>query len=504
MTRRTGVRVLLFTCVDVRFVRVGRSVVLLLMLMVRVSAAQAQPGVEPAIEVRLTTIEQQIEILRRAVARLSPGAVAADPAREASVEGLEQQIGTLARELEVERARAAQTAHQAPAVGAGREGFVLRAADGSFQLRLRGYLQSDTRLYLADRQPAPDSFLLRRVRPVLDASLFSRFDLRLMPDFGEGKTVLQDAYLDARFHPYFQLRVGKYKAPMGLERLASAVDLRFIERGLPTSLVPNRDVGLMIHGDSPAGALTYALGVFNGVPDGASADADDHDGKDVVARAFVLPFKTSGSSSLQGLGVGFATSYGVQRGTATAPNVPAYRSGGQQMFFRFRSDGSDAGTTVADGVHVRVSAQGYYYRGRAGVIGEHVLSAQRLRRASVALMAHNTAWQVAGSYVLTGEKASYRGVTPARAFDVSTGGSGAVELVARYNALTVDADVFPFLANPAVSARSARAWATGVNWHLNTGVKISANYERTHFGAGAPAGRRATEHAVFGRFQVSF
>jgi phosphate-selective porin OprO/OprP len=474
------------------------------LLLLMASAAQAQPGAEPAIESRLAALEQQVELLRQAVQRLSSATAAALPTHDVSCEALEQETRNLTRQIEIERARAARAAAQAPGIRAGREGFALGAGDGSFQLRLRGYLHSDARLYVHDHEASADSFLLRRVRPVLEATLFSRFDFRLMPDFGDGKTVLQDAYLDARFHPYFQLRVGKYKAPMGLERLASAVDLRFIERGLPTALVPNRDVGLMIHGDSPAGALTYALGVFNGVPDGASADADDHDGKDVVARAFVRPFNASGYSSLQGLGVGFATSYGIQRGTATAPNVPAYRSGGQQIFFRFRFDGSDTGTTVADGVHVRVSAQGWYYRGRAGVIAEHVLSAQRLRRASVGLTAHNTAWQVAGSYVLTGERASSRGVAPARVFDVSTGGWGAVELVARYNALAVDPDVFPFLANPSVSARSARASATGVNWYLNTGVRISANYERTRFAAGAPAGRRATEHAVFGRFQVSF
>ena len=32
-----------------------------------------------------------------------------------------------------------------------------------------------------------------------------------MPDFGLGTTVLQDAYLDLRFSPEFQIRAGKYK-----------------------------------------------------------------------------------------------------------------------------------------------------------------------------------------------------------------------------------------------------------------------------------------------------
>ena len=40
------------------------------------------------------------------------------------------------------------------------------------------------------------------------------------------------------------LTAGKFKVPVGLERLESATDIRFIERGFPTSLVPNRDLGV--------------------------------------------------------------------------------------------------------------------------------------------------------------------------------------------------------------------------------------------------------------------
>jgi phosphate-selective porin OprO/OprP len=486
---------------------IRRLVALSLFVMLIAPAVRGQSPADNAVGDRLNAIESQLRELKQSLARLTPrpndgsDGAAADAAR---VEALEQQIKILARKMELEREQAAESAKQTPSIRAGRDGFSLRAPDGSFQLRLRGYLHSDARVYLDDRQNAADSFLLRRVRPIFEGTVFKQFDFRLMPDFGEGKTVLQDAYLDARFHRYFQVRAGKFKAPVGLERLASATEILFVERALPTALVPNRDVGVMLHGDSPRGRVTYAAGVFNGVVDGGSTDGDDQDGKDIVGRVFVLPFARAKSDALRGAGIGVAGSYGIQRGTAAAPNLATYKTAGQQTFFRYRSGGGEAGTTVADGVHARVSLQGYYYRGPAGLLAEHVLSSQRLRRGTQTIVARNLAWQVAGSWVLTGEKASYRGVTPARAFDRAAGAWGALELTARYNGLGVDPGVIPYFADPASSARSARAAAAGVNWYLNPSVKLAAEYERTQFRGGAAASNRPTEHDVLTRFQISF
>ena len=206
-------------------------------------------------------------------------------ALETQIEQLDQQIGIVSRQLEIEREQAGERAKTTPVVGAGREGFAMRSADGAFQLRLRGYIQSDGRFYADDHEAqGADTFLLRRVRPILEGTLFKNVDFRLMPDFGGGTTVLQDAYIDLRFTPAVKIRAGKFKTPVGLERLASATELLFVERALPTALAPNRDAGVLLFGDVLNARLNYSVGVVNGVVDGASADADDRDGKDAVAR----------------------------------------------------------------------------------------------------------------------------------------------------------------------------------------------------------------------------
>jgi phosphate-selective porin OprO and OprP len=325
-----------------------------------------------------------------------------------------------------------------------------------------------------------------------------------MPDFGEGRTVLQDAYLDLRFTTRFKVRAGKFKAPFSLERLVSASELTFVERGLPTTLAPNRDVGVMAYGDLFGARLSYFAGAFDGVVDGSSTDIDDRDSKDIVIRLFSHPFRTSKNPRVQGLGFGVAASQGTQRGTTAVPALAVYRTSGQQIFFRYLSDGTAAGTVLADGTRRRVSAQGYYYAGRLGVLAEHVHSSQDIRRGFAVGDADANAWQLAASWVLTGEDASYRSVTPKTAFEPASGTWGAFEVTGRYQDLRLAGDLFPVFANRAVSAERAQVGAAGLNWYLNRNVKVVFDYEEAHFSGGSALGDRAAAREFLSRLQFSF
>jgi phosphate-selective porin OprO and OprP len=394
-----------------------------------------------------------------------------------------------------------RTAGQA---NAGKDGFSLRSADGNFQLRLRGYVQFDGRFFQSDDQrPATDTFVLRRVRPIFEGTLYKIFDFRLMPDFGLGQTVLQDAYLEARFTPAFKVRAGKFKPPVGLERLQSATDLVFVERALPTNLVPNRDLGIQLGGDLAGGAATYAVGVFNGVVDGGNADADTNDAKDYAARVFFQPF-AKGKGPLKNLGFGIAGSTGKQEGTATAPNLPSYRTPGQQTFFSYRADGTAPDTVIADGDRTRFSPQAYLYTGPFGLLAEYVTSKQAVRRGTVTRDLEHKAWQVAASWVLAGGQPTYRSVNPKTVFDPQAGTWGAFEIAARYHQQELDEATFPVFANPASSASEATAWAVGFNWYLNRNLRLLFDYEDTSFTGGAATGDREDEKIFFSRFQISF
>ena len=472
------------------------------------AAAQTVDG-PPALQARIDALQRELLAIQalaagRAAAPSPEGAEKATTLEEAIV-ALDTQIKILARQVELDKEAAAERARTAPQPAAGRGGFSIQSADGNFRLRLRGYMQSDGRFFLNDRdQRGVDTFVLRRVRPVVEATMYGIFDVRVMPDFGGGSTVVQDAYIDARLSPKFKIRAGKFKPPVGFERLMSATELTFIERALPTSLVPNRDLGLMVHGDVVGGSLAYAVGLFNGVPDGGSADLDAQDGKEVAGRVFLQPFRTSRDSVWQGLGVGVAGSYGDQRGvSAAASGLPTFRTAGQTSFFAFRGEDAVLGPVLANGTRTRISPQVHYYYGAFGVLGEHVISSQEIRRGTRTTTLDNRAWQVAGSWVLTGETPSYRGVTPRTPFDLKAGTWGAFELTARYSALDLDAETFPTFANPATAASGAQAWAAGLNWLLNSGVKLQVNYERTRFES-AGTTSRPDEHDLLTRVQFAF
>jgi phosphate-selective porin OprO/OprP len=394
---------------------------------------------------------------------------------------------------------------RAPTIQAGPQGFALQSADGAFVLRLRGYFQSDARVFVDDgARPATSTILTRRIRPILEGTLWRFVDFRVMPDFAGGSATLFDANVDLRFRRAAALRVGKFKPPIGLERLQAATDLLFVERGLPNNLVPARDLGVQFFGEVGDATVRYAVGLFDGAPDLGNLDHDPGDDKDVAGRVFLEPFRSAGPRFLNGLGVGFAASTGIQNGATPSPFLPVYRSPAQQGVFTYRSDGTAGGTVLAAGRHTRLTPQGYWYGGPFGLLGEYVRSSQDVQLGTTVVGLHHTAWQLAGTWVVTGEKASHGSLEPARPFDPGGEGWGAVSLGVRYGQLSLDPDAFPLFADPATQILQARAWGLAVNWFLARGVRLQLNYEQTRFDGGAAAGDRPTERAFLARVQHAF
>ena len=440
----------------------------------------------------------------QATAQQASPSVTGSVSLEAQVNELDQQIRILQRlrELAADSAASAAKERVTPTASA-KDGFSLKSADGKYLLRFRGYFQSDGRLYPGTELTGGiDNLLIRRARPIVEATVGRYFDFRLMPDFGGITPAIFDAYWDGKFAPQFTVRAGKFKPPLGLERLQSATDISFAERGLPTNLVPSRDIGLQLAGDFSEGVFAYQLGIFNGVPDLANGGDDLSNAKDFAARVFVQPFKRG---SLQGLGFGLAGSTGFERGSTAATGLPTYRTPGQQTLFRYTSSTTTPANNVfANGERTRLSPQGYFYTGALGLLGEYVVSRNEVTQAGVSAKLEHAAWQAIGSFFLTGEKAGFRSPTPKRPFDLKEGGFGALELVGRYGELSLDPAAFPVYASASSSAQKAKALGVGVNWHFTRAVKFAVNYERTTFTGGAAAGDREPENAVITRFQTSF
>jgi phosphate-selective porin OprO/OprP len=428
----------------------------------------------------------------------------------------EQKIMVLERKLEIGDEAATSAKSSNAVVSAGPKGFSLKSADGKNQLKLRGTLHLDYR-NLSGTPPGTtvDTFLASRVRPTFEGTVAGIFDFRFMPDFGQGRTVIQDAWVNAKFAPGANLMLGKFKSPVGLERLQSANDMRWVQRAFPTALVPNRDIGLQLAGDVGEGRFSYQAAYLHGSNDGSSSetftDVDINDDKEYVLRLFTQPFAESDSFALRGLGFGIAGSYTDQVGSATQPLLPSYRTPGQATFFRYRAAGATAGT-IADGERTRIAPQAYYYVGAFGAMAEYTESQQDVSRVVTtgtrAGTVDSDAWQFAVSYFLTGEEAAFKGFQPKTRFSLSDGTWGAFEVKARVQQINVSDDAFAggadSFADPLASASRADSYGIGLNWYLNENLKWLFDVERTTFEGGAATGDRHDEDSFQLRLAVAF
>ena len=159
----------------------------------------------------------------------------------------------------------------------------------------------------------------------------------------------------------------------------------------------------------------------------------------------------------------------------------------------------------------RWSPQASLFVGPVGVLAEYVAAQHEVQKVetgkpTTSARLDNSAWDVTGSWLITGEEATYGNVKPKSFFVPSARKWGAVQLVARVQQLSLDATTFSGgYADPTRSIRQATAWGVGVNWIWNQNLKYVLDYEQTRFTGGAAAGGdRPTEKSVQTRLQLSF
>lgn len=375
-------------------------------------------------------------------------------------------------------------------VTAGSNGFWIRSADSNFTMRLQGLGQFDGHYYQSFNPSQRDTFTMRRLRLVDSGTVYKDYDYYLQTDFGAlnsatttNNSLLQDAYVNVHYWPGLQFQAGKFKEPVGLEIQPADASLWFVERGYPTELVPNRNVGFEVHGDLFQNTLSYAAGAFNGVTDGGSGDIETGaNSKDVAARIFARPFTNSSIAALKGFGLGLGASYGYEGGST----VPSFATLGRQTFFSY-TNGAAASVTEA-GDHLRLVPQGWYFWGPAGLFWEYANSSEKfaLKTAKQQKAYFDTkAWDVSASWYLTGEQnALFAPPAPLHPFHWNGSGWGAWQLTARVGGLSLDDAAFYKKADYATagSAQRATTWGAGLNWYLNRNIKWMLEYEQSSFG----------------------
>lgn len=371
----------------------------------------------------------------------------------------------------------------------------LTSGDGANSLRLRGLVQFDSRWFFDDGGISTnDAFVTRRARIIMEGQFNRIFQYQIAPDFAGSATTLTNANVSVNLSPAFQLKLGKFKVPIGFEQYQSNTVTTLVERSHPSSLMPTFDIGAQVGGELAEGKVTYSVGVFNGLADGASSTTNtDNDGrKAFAARVMVRP--------AAGLEVGVGGTYSPDL-IATSGVTAGYRTDGQQRFFAY-----DA-ATVPEGDQWRLSPQATYTNGALGLLAEYAISSIEVRSGATTAQLKHDAWQLQAMYVLTGEKASFAGIVPRQNFSLTGAGKGAVSLAARLAGLDLDDATFPTFASGRTNATRVDSYGVGVNWYLSGSVKFMADLFQSDFDTAlAPTSvlLRKGERSLLTRLQVSF
>ena len=343
------------------------------------------------------------------------------------------------------------------------------------RVALEGKLHADARVFPAGPAGDAPGFVVRRARLEATVEVSDRLRLVIEPDVGEGEVELKDGYAEADVGHGLTVRAGQFKVPFGYESLRSSTDLRFAERAFPTALSPRRDAGVGVGWARER--LDVAVGVFNGVPDGASRG--DGRALDVAARVFVRPRGT-------GFGLGLAATAGTERGDAADRALSDVETPGDRPFFDY------AEGVVADGPRLRLGPQATLDAGRLHVLGVLTWAHHRVaapldmelldgaRLDGTHLDLTHRAWQAAASLVLVGEPQGADRPVPRRG--VFEGGPGVVEVSARLHGIALDSRA----AAPG-SAGRATAAAAAVHWSPTVEARLGVTVERTVFPDGVPA-----------------
>ncbi len=445
------------------------------------------------------------------------------PSLASQIEEATQEARIARRKVELLEEQLAAMAKQPSAATADEKGFALRSADGAHSLRFHTLLQVDSRWFvdngaLSDKA---DTFLIRRFRPSLDGTLLGFVNCRFTPDFAGGSATVFDAYADLGPVPWLHLVAGKFKTPLGLERLQTDADLVFIERALTQNLTPQRDVGVALWGEIVGGLIVYHAGVYNGNADATISDVDTNHAKDFVGRLLVQPFRLEGLGAAGELGLHFAASTGNRLGTGTNPQLPSYKSGGQNTIFSYNAPSGDAtgiNTPFAHLRQTRLNPGLFYYYGPVGMLGEYVWDKQGVQKGNTAITSFkHQAAHATVSVVIAGRN-GYNGATPHQNLDLKKGTWGALEIAARWNWLKLDDATFgsttdttqPVFADATKSISKAQGFGGAVNYLASRALKLAVDFEQTRFTGGNVAAdkktvvSRGTENVIIGRLQLNF
>jgi phosphate-selective porin OprO/OprP len=424
--------------------------------------------------------------------------------------------------------------------------FTLESANARNSISLTGRMHLDARWNDAyengrgdDRDTASfsDQLELRRARLGVKGKFANDFKYEIVGNL-PGTATIDVAFLDWAKLDAFQLRMGKFKQPFGLEQLTSSNNIGLMERSYVDQTVPGKKLGFQVMG-SPKAGFTYALSTYqnrdtelniaggdraSGAARGTINFAEIMGNKESimhVGMAVVDDSYTIGTSSSSQTNTTISAN-ATQRGTISSFRTPGR---GMNNIFRGQVNGeqcqaatNSAGVQCASEFSARVRQQAYglegiYATGPFKLVGEYSKSDYQGNGLDITntvggsnQVSYDTkTYYVEAGWFITGEKyaSSYKNGTfssfkPTNEFDLDKGNWGAVEALFRFEGYDVDelkitqqgsassnggrvqGNLSGTATNGGVTS-GAKTYTGGIRWILNPNVVVKGNYSYTKF-----------------------
>jgi len=353
--------------------------------------------------------------------------------------------------------------------GVFKDGFKFETQDKRFKAQFGGRLHFDLGGVGTDDDfeagvgHEEDGARFRRARFFMSGEIHELVEYKWQYDFAGGTdNKFKDVYMGLKESPVGGVRVGQFKEPFSLEEVTSSNFTTFMERAPVNALVPQRNVGIMVHDHNASKTMTWAVGAFR--DDGSDTGTNDGDGEtNVTARVTGTPWYRDEGEDLLHLGLAVSRRQGNE-------DMLAYASKGASGLTANNAVNTGAfGAEEAD----LIGAEAAWVAGPLSLQGEFVQS-------SVDAIAGSdpdfSGWYAFVSYFLTGEHRVYKNtsaafdrVQPARDYGTN-GGGGAWELALRHGNLD--------LTDGSIDGGELTDTSLGLTWYLNPFTKVMFNYVR--------------------------
>ena len=351
-----------------------------------------------------------------------------------------------------------------------KNGLRIENQDKSVKIKMGGRIMFDAMFIDQDSvmsgyfSTAGNGVEIRRARFFTSGSITDYMDFKLQIDFANNALSMKDAWIKFKHIPLVgNLKVGHFKEPTGLNTLTSSKYLTMMERPVSSYLDLDRRLGAMIYRQHFDRRLTWQLGFFYPT---IVASKYVGNGYHITGRMVGVPIYHGEENNYQVLHLGASFSHEyldnmdyVIRLRPEAHLAPKYIN-----------------IKVLDVKNLNVAnfELAYVYK-QFSFQGEyHMYNFTHGDTANYAKDSYSSAHYYATiSWFITGEHRNYSKkktvfdiIHPKHSFGKD--GYGAFELAFRYSHTDFNADDF--------NGGLMDNYTVGLNWYMNSAVKIAANY----------------------------